>query len=413
MSIDTATLITTPVIDVDSHILEPADLWSSRLPKRMRALAPRVIWDERTGEERWQVGDILLHGAGYLAMGGWKEPYPFSPSSIAESPKAAYDSSARLDWLNEQGLYAQVLYPNLLGFDSHAFLKLGTDVALACVRAYNDFLTEWCSADPGRLLPIMSLPFWDLGAAVAELERCSDAGHKGILMAANYEKAGFPNVAAPEWAPVLAAAQERGLSINFHIGFSRMSADELEDRWTKQGRKTFEEQSAAETQQYVMTKVRNSAPSFLSNAAAISDVICYGLCQRYPSLKFVSVESGFGYIPFLLQSLDWQWTNAGVSRLDPSLQLLPSEYFRRQIYATFWYERLNLEDLVNLQDNVMFETDYPHPTSLTPGPWSSALSPRETIADHLSELPAEVLQKVLFANAAGLYHVEGGRNSQQ
>jgi predicted TIM-barrel fold metal-dependent hydrolase len=406
MTMTTDDLETAAVIDVDSHILEPADLWTSRLPDRMRDLAPHVVWDDDTGEERWQVGDMRLNSSAKLAMAGWREPHPFAPPTIAEAPKAAYDAPARLAWLDEQGIAGQVLYPNLLGFDSHAFLRLGTDAALACVRAYNDFLSEWCGADPARLIPVMSLPFWDMEAAVDELERCHDAGHKGILMAANYERAGFPNVASPEWAPVLAAAEERALSINFHIGFSKQTIDELEARYTRGGRARLQSLSEAEFEEHVIAGVASSAgSSFLSNSQAIADVICSGLCARYPDLKFVSVESGFGYIPFLLQALDWQWSNAGINRISSRFDLLPSEYFRRQIYGTFWFERPNVADLIDLQDNVMFETDYPHPTCLSRGPWSTSLSPRETIVEHMQQLPSDVRHKVLYANAAKLYGV--------
>ena len=104
--------------------------------------------------------------------------------------------------------------------------------------------------------------------------------------------------------------------------------------------------------------------------------------------------------------MDWQWKNAGISRIDSGLQLLPSEYFRRQIYATFWYERPNHDELTALQDNVMFETDFPHPTSLTPGPWSAALTPRDTINENLVGLEEVAARKILYQNAADLYHLE-------
>jgi predicted TIM-barrel fold metal-dependent hydrolase len=83
--------------------------------------------------------------------------------------------------------------------------------------------------------------------------------------------------------------------------------------------------------------------------------------------------------------------------------LLPSEYFRRQIYGTFWFER-NVGRVVDLYpDNFMFETDYPHPTSLSPGPASHAAGARETIAHNLSDLSEDHLVKVLNTNAARVY----------
>jgi predicted TIM-barrel fold metal-dependent hydrolase len=130
-----------------------------------------------------------------------------------------------------------------------------------------------------------------------------------------------------------------------------------------------------------------------------------GLCERFSRLNFVSVESGFGYVPFLLEAMDWQYKNNRASQRG-SLRLLPSEYFRRQVYATFWFESY-VDRLIDLlPDNVMFESDYPHPTSLSPGPGSRADDARTTIARNLAGLPEEIRRKVLHDTAARVYHLE-------
>lgn len=397
---------TGPIIDVDSHITEPADLWTSRMPKRLGNEVPHVIWDDVGKEYRWQVGDVLLHGVGALTMGGWREPYPFGPASLEEAAPATYEAKSRVHWLDENGITAQVLYPNLLGFDCHAFLTLGRDLALECVKVYNDFVLEWETSEPGRFIPIMSLPFWDLEAAEEELVRCRNAGHRGIVLAAHYEKIGFPNIADEAWTRVLAAAQDLELSINFHIGFSDRVATQIEKRWQERSRASLEQRPPVAHREDVLTSIAGTAVTFLSNAQAIGDVIVNGLCETFPLLKFVSVESGFGYVPFLLQALDWQWGNLGANRVDPKLKLLPSEYFRRQIFATLWYEVPNVDDLVTLQDNVMFETDFPHPTSLTPGPWSIARPPREMVEQNFRHVPHAIKRKVLWENARRLYHLD-------
>jgi hypothetical protein len=87
---------------------------------------------------------------------------------------------------------------------------------------------------------------------------------------------------------------------------------------------------------------------------------------------------------------------------------LPSEYFKRQVYATFWYERDTLRLLDLYADNAMFETDYPHPTSLSPGPFSAAEAPQEHIAKAFAVIDEDVKRKALFENAAKLYHVPVG-----
>ena len=71
----------------------------------------------------------------------------------------------------------------------------------------------------------------------------------------------------------------------------------------------------------------------------IADLIFGGVCHRFPDLKLVSVESGVGWIPAALETFDWQWRNGGVRDEHPEYDLLPSEYFRRQIYGCFWFEQ--------------------------------------------------------------------------
>jgi hypothetical protein len=109
----------------------------------------------------------------------------------------------------------------------------------------------------------------------------------------------------------------------------------------------------------------------LNNAEAIADVIMSGVCKRYPGLKFVSVESGFGWVPAFVESMDWQWLNSGASKAYPDYEM-PSEYFRRQVFGMFWFEHDAVRRIMDLYpDNLMFETDFPHPTSLSPGPASA------------------------------------------
>jgi predicted TIM-barrel fold metal-dependent hydrolase len=121
----------------------------------------------------------------------------------------------------------------------------------------------------------------------------------------------------------------------------------------------------------------------------------------------VSVESGIGWVPFLLEALDWQWENYGVRREHPEMDLKPSEYFRRQIYSCFWFEEQSALSVIDqFADNILYETDYPHPTSMSPGPASIARVPRDYIRETLGGLPDATLVKVLHDNAARVYHLE-------
>ena len=191
------------VIDVDTHITEPGDLWTSRLPKRFLDRAPRLVRNPENQWDVWHVGDYSpLVPVGFTAVAGWKEPFPAAPRNMDEVPKAAFDARARLAYMDSLGIWAMAIYPNVGGFGSQAFLKLGDpELMLACVQAYNDFLTEWISPDPRRFIPICATPFWDVAASVKEIERCAKRGHKGVLFTGEPQTHGQPILGDHHWDP--------------------------------------------------------------------------------------------------------------------------------------------------------------------------------------------------------------------
>jgi predicted TIM-barrel fold metal-dependent hydrolase len=379
------------VVDADSHIIEPADLWTSRLSSRWGDLIPHVRFHERRQEDYWYIGDTKLYGVGAFAQARWPEFPPSHPKRLSEAFLPAIDAKERLAYNDSVGVHYQVLYPNILGFHSHVFLKqMPPELATECVRAYNDWLVEWCSADATRLVPMMMLPFWDLDESVAEMKRAHDMGHKGVLFAARYDKVGLPRLVDDHWEPLLGQAQEMGLSMNFHVGFLS-SPEDLK---------------GAVDQSKKMDFTKESSLVLLGNAQNIAEVVLSGVCERYPDLNFVSVENGAGWLPFLGESMDWQWLNVGAHKDHPD-RLLPSEYLYRQVYGMFWFERDAVRAVIDkLADNLMFETDFPHATSLSPGPASESPSPRDVMEAALGDLPDEVAGKVLQHTASRLYQLD-------
>jgi predicted TIM-barrel fold metal-dependent hydrolase len=380
------------VIDVDSHVTEPADLWTSRLPKKLVALAPRVVRDEEWGRDRWLVGDQLILGVQDQAHAGWKEFFPSTPTSFEEADPGGWDPEARLRVMDSHGIAAQILYPNLLGFFPWAFMALDRELSLACVRAFNDFQVEWCSVDPKRLIPLAFLPFWDVDASVAELRRTADLGYKGFNWGHKLEQVGLPPVVDRHWDAVMNVAQDLEMPVSFHIGFGGTNRD-------------VDQEHLQDVFADDIGIAQMGVLFFIGNATAITDLCMRGLCERFPRLNFVSAESGFGYVPFLLEAMDWQYKNNRAS-VTGGPRLLPSEYFRRQVYATFWFES-HVDRLIDLlPDNVMFESDYPHPTSLSPGPASRADDAKTTIARNLAGLPDDLRRKVLHDTAARVYRLD-------
>lgn len=381
------------VIDVDTHIIEPPDLWTARVSRKWGDLVPHVKRDSRN-IDRWYMGAERLPAAGSVAQAGWKDFPPSFPPTLEEADPAAWKAPQRLERMDQFGIHTQVLYPNLLGFQCESFMKMADrQLGLECVSAYNDFLAEFCSLAPDRLVPVMWLPFWDIEASIREVRRAAKIGHRGVIFGSDFSAVNLPTVGDPHWDPLLAVVEECDLTLNFHIGFAAKSTEE---------QRLYQRKVANQKEVFV----KESTLLFMGNAKAIADVILSGVCDRFPKLKFVSVESGASWLPFLVESLDWQWKNSGAYVAYPN-RLEPSEYFRRQVYGSFWFESALLKSAIELfPDNIMFETDFPHPTSLSPGPASSSGIPSDVIEQNLGGLREDLLAKVLHDNAAKLYHLK-------
>jgi predicted TIM-barrel fold metal-dependent hydrolase len=381
------------VIDTDTHVIEPPDLWTSRVStKRWGDLVPHVAWDEARHEEAWFFGDSRVSGAASPAMAFWNEYPPLHPTRYEQADPTTKEPKARLALMDEYGIHAQVLYPNVAGFGTGRLLAVrDTELMLACVRAYNDFLVDYAATAPGRFIPVAAVPFWDVDVAVREIERAASIGHRGIVFGSQPEAWGAPELTARHWDPIWAAAQAAELPVNFHIASGDLS--EMENGNPENGMHA----------NYAALGVS----FFMGNARAIAKLTTGGICHRFPTLDFVSVESGIGWIPFALTALDWQWKNCGVAREHPEYDLLPSEYFRRQIFGCFWFERETLHSTIELlgDDNILYETDFPHPTSMTPGPATSAVAPREFLENSVADLPRPTVEKILHDNAARLYRL--------
>ncbi len=382
------------VIDTDTHVIEPYDLWTSRLSvAKWGDKVPHVKWDDKHREDAWYFGEQRVGAAASAAQAGWGEFPPKHPPRLDDVDIATWDASARLNRMDEYGVWAQVLYPNVAGFGAGKVLAIGDpELMLACVQAYNDFLTDYSSADSKRFIPITALPFWDQDLTEAEIKRCAANGHKGVIMTGEPAHWGLPKLADPYWDRLWAVAQDADLSINFHIGSGDMSIFDT----------AYE--GAGPHANYASFGVQFG----MANVRVIANLICGGVCHRFPRLNFVSVESGIGWVPFALEHLDWQWKNCGVPAEHPEYDLLPSEYFKRQMFGCFWFEGATVKSAIDQvgADWILYESDFPHPTSMAPGPATAAVEPRQYIADSLGDLPEDVLRKILHDNAAALYHMD-------
>jgi predicted TIM-barrel fold metal-dependent hydrolase len=389
-----ATLSGMPIIDVDTHYSEPPDLWTSRAPRKLLERAPRVTRSE-TGADQWVVdGKHVFGPLGFCVIrkDASKEYGTLCLDTYEELHEGASQAKPRLAMMDRHGLTVQILYPNILGFAGNAIMRI-EDLELRnfCVTAYNDAIAQLQVEGEGRLFPQFLLPFWDIDLSVRELVRCSDRlGLKGFVLSDAPETWGLPTLSQHYWDPLWAAAQERGLPVNFHIGGGGTGGvaiwgSPVPDAKASPG-------SNLKSGAMIATA---SVQAFLGNIRCVTNLIFSGLLDRFPRLNFVSVESGVGWLPFHIDLCEYQFDESGVK----GLELRPREYFHRQIYASYWFEhdpRYAIEQLG--PDNIMFETDFPHPTCLYPG-----------IQDHvkntLGALGESVQRKVLFENAQRVYKI--------
>jgi predicted TIM-barrel fold metal-dependent hydrolase len=370
-----------PVIDVDSHWTEPRDLWTSRAPAKFKDRALRVVRND-AGVEQWVVeGGQVMGAVGYCSIrpDGSKSQGSIAFDTYEEVHPGAIEVAPRLEYMDEQGLSIQIVYANILGFAGNLVMNIEDPALRAfCSTAYNDAAGEMQAQSGGRLFPQAMLPFWDIDAAVKELVRCHDElGLTGFTLTDATPDWGLPPLHDPHWDPLWATAQERGLPANFHIGGGGVPI------------RTWGEYPPARAFAALSTMAQ------MGNMVCLANLIYSGLLDRFPSMKFVSVESGIGWLPFMLESLDYQFDENGVT----DLELRPPDYFKRQIYGSYWFEKDPSDALAKIgEDNLMFETDFPHATCLYPGV-------REHVKASLGMLEPRVQRKLLYETAARVYQL--------
>jgi predicted TIM-barrel fold metal-dependent hydrolase len=380
------------VVDADSHWCEPPDLFTKRAPAAFKDRVPRV--EEVDGQKMWvfdghPIGNFSAGGV--IGRDGSKES---SFRALREWDHemvhlGAHDPVVRLAVLDECGIDAQIIFPSTIGLGGQD-LGMVDDLALCqlAIEIYNDGMAE-IQADSGdRLLPLPLMPAWDVDACVAEATRVAALGAKGVNMTSDPQDMGAPDLANRSWDPFWEACAGLELPVHFHIGASQTAM-------------TFFGQYPWESHAENTKLAIGGTLLFIGNARIVVNTILSGMFDRHPSLKVVSVESGVGWIPFILEALDYEMAENAPPEL-AAMGKMPSEYFRSNLFATFWFEnnRNKLPDLIDAvgEDCILFETDFPHPTCLYPNPLQSVEKKMET-------LPPETRRKIFGENARKLYRL--------
>ena len=363
--------MTTELISADSHVNPPPTMWADYLPSAYKDRAPRV---ESTDEGDFQI----LEGRrtpilGTSAMAGKKpEEYSWNIRRLDDQRAGGFDPSARLLDMDTDHVRAEVLYG---GGPLPCQDKELRGVSYA---AYNDWLADFCSVAPSRLLGMAYIPCLTADLAIAEVKRCAARGLRGCVLPR------FPGVDSSgewydeDWDPFWRTLIEVGWPGGIHVG------------GTGRTRPMPSTDPTGFMSDLLMSK--------FAMAEACARIVLSGLLEKYPALKIVSVEGQLGWLPFVNYYLDhvWEkhrhWTKNQLSKP-------PSYYFQRQVYATFMEDPVGLREREHIGiDNIMWSSDYPH--SETTWPNSKKLTD-----EWMTSFPEDERRKILFENAQRLYNL--------
>jgi predicted TIM-barrel fold metal-dependent hydrolase len=393
------------IISVDDHVVEPAGVWTDRLPSRYADVAPRIV--------RAPVAEMSFVGGKFTAVPG----DPGDPGELVDwwfyedlrrpltrlDTAVGYDRSEvtlkgityedmrpgsfsvpeRLADMDLNGVEASLCFPTFPRFCGQTFLEAADkELALLCVQAYNDWMVEeWCGTSNGRLIPLVIVPLWDPQLAAAEIVRNAERGVHAVCFSEIPPNLGLPSVhdADGYWDPFFAACNEAKVTINMHIGSgSRMPS-------------TSPDAPAAV----------GSTLTFANCCFSMVDWLMSGVFGRFPDLTIAYSEGQIGWIPYILERADTVWEeNRGWGGIADKVTVPPSQLFREHVYGCFFDDPHGLRSIEEIGvDNVTFETDYPHSDSTWPHTVKLATEQTRDLSD-------EVVHKVIRGNAIRMLHLD-------
>jgi predicted TIM-barrel fold metal-dependent hydrolase len=366
------------IISVDDHVVEPPTVWSDRLPSKYADRGPRLLRKfgtplRKAGTRMLPTPDqvVIVEGDGPNAR--WCDVWtyddlqwvvyagnaqarlinpglqPRTPVTYEDFHASCYEQAPRLVDMDYNYVEAALCFPSFPRFCGQTFAeRADKDLALLCVKAYNDWMIdEWCAGDGyGRLIPLTLIPLWDVELAAAEVRRCSGKGSNAIAFSENPTKLGLPSVHSGYWDPLFAACDETNTVVNMHIGSSSTVMTTSEDAPLPVG----------------------MALTAVGASGALVDWLTSGLLAKFRRLRIALSEGQVGWIPFILERLDTVWERSDIFEPEFPVRVpeRPSSYMK-QVYGCIFEDLHGLasRDVIGI-GQIMFETDYPHADSTYP-----------------------------------------------
>ena len=383
-----------PMISADSHIIEPPDLWTRWLAPEFVSRAPKLVKDEEGGDA-WLYNDggaPAPLGLVTVTRGRPREELRWSGARYQTINQGNFDGSARVKEMLEDGVVAEVIYSPQRTM-RHFMLGTEDDFQLAGIRAYNDWLAkDFCAKAPDRLVGIAQMPSVGVDAAITEMKRAKGLGLRGVLLSA--WPSGNLNLTEAD-DPFFAEAERLGIPISIHCGLAARAKVAPKP-------KTPMEEKAARGEGTGGRQVSALSGAGLDTMPLImGEIILTGVHDRFPKLRFVSVESGIGWVPYYAEQMDDRYDrNKYWAKI--KLQRQPSEYVRSNWMFTFIIDKYGVKNrhAVGL-DTLMWSTDYPHHGC----DWPHS---QRVVAEMFEGVPAAERRAITYENAARLYGIRVG-----
>jgi predicted TIM-barrel fold metal-dependent hydrolase len=369
-----------PLVSVNDHLFEPADLWTARLPRATGERVPRVVRRE-SGRDAWCFGaeQIELPALSILADKPSANEVRLAERSDEVMP-SAFDPVARLAAMDRDGVAVHTLLPHACGFAGQRLAELG-DAALwaDCVRAYNDFLLgEFCAVDPTRLVGIALLPLADPQAAAREIERVAALGARGLSFPHDPSGLRLPNFGSDAWHPLFAAAEAVDLPLFIHLGTgARVWAGVPPEARPPLG---------------VLLTLVNVDVMQAASELAFSPVFA-----RHPRLRALLIEGGAGWLPYLTERMDYFWRRReDIVVPEAAADVAPSEILRHHVWASLIDDPAGIRQRHEIGvERLVWQSDFPHSDSF----WPDSRAHLEAL---LADVPDDEARAIVGGNARAL-----------
>lgn len=367
------------MISVDDHISEPPDMFKQHLSGEALASAP-TFKTTANGTNYWEYYGVRKSSVGLNAVvGRVPEEFGVEPTALEQLRKGVYDSKARVDDMNVNGIAASLNFGSFIGFDGALFGQV-EDKAMGNrhLQAYNDWhIDEWCGNHPGRFIPCGIIPTWDMDACVKEIHRIAKKGCTAVSISENPTKIGLPSIHNAYWEPLWKAVTDTNMVICLHIGGGNPAPH-------------------ASMESPIEAWISTMPISIVVGAA---DWLHLEALERYP-LKVALSEGSIGWVPYFLERSDFShqqhkaWTH---SRFHGTK---PSEVFWKHFMTCFIEDSFGLRNLEFMDENMIsYECDYPHSDCV----WPEA---PERLWETIKHLNDAQIDKITHLNAMRFFNFD-------